>query len=301
MILYYALGGGLGHLARARAVVHTLGLRNVAMLSASVHLTDRRVIGDAAPLHAPPELAQNRDAWRAWLGAMLRERDPEAMYIDTFPAGILGELCGFDWPRPIPLYHVARALRWERYAQVLGERAPRFAGCYVVEELDAGQMEFVQRRSDAVAPLALRYPEAVPPAGLMERIAAIAGAGRPLWLIVHSGPQEEIAELVGYARDLAAIEHAAPALLLVAPAGVAIDAREADMSEVDAPEVERVDCYPAAMLFPHAARIITGCGFNLMQQTEPYRERHRSIPFPRRYDDQFRRRRMMRDRLTSAT
>ncbi|MBS1911766.1 MAG: hypothetical protein JST22_07255 [Bacteroidetes bacterium] len=291
MILYYALGGGLGHLTRARAVVHTLGLRNVAILSASVHLNDRRVIGDAEPLHAPPELAQNRAAWRAWLGAMLRERDPEAVYIDTFPAGILGELCDFEWPRPVPLYHVARALRWERYAEVLGRYAPRFATCYTVEDLDAGQMEFVERRSDAVAPLALRYPEAASPDEVMERIAAIASAGRPLWLIVHSGPEEEVAELIGYARDLAAMERAAPALLLVAPAGV----------QTAAPAVERVDCYPAAPLFPHAARIITACGFNLMQQTEPYRGRHRSIPFPRRYDDQFRRRRMMRDRLTSAT
>jgi hypothetical protein len=33
--------------------------------------------------------------------------------------------------------------------------------------------------------------------------------------------------------------------------------------------------------------IITGCGFNAMRQTLPYRERHRFIPFPRRYDDQF--------------
>jgi hypothetical protein len=38
---------------------------------------------------------------------------------------------------------------------------------------------------------------------------------------------------------------------------------------------------------PRASRIVTACGFNVMRQTEPYRDRHTFLPFPRRYDDQF--------------
>ena len=46
MILYYAMGGGLGHLVRARAVVYTLGIeRDTVLLSSSVGAADPRVTG----------------------------------------------------------------------------------------------------------------------------------------------------------------------------------------------------------------------------------------------------------------
>lgn len=49
------------------------------------------------------------------------------------------------------------------------------------------------------------------------------------------------------------------------------------------------DIYPASMLFESAERIFTACGFNVMKQTEHFRERHFFISFERRYDDQFKR------------
>jgi hypothetical protein len=45
--------------------------------------------------------------------------------------------------------------------------------------------------------------------------------------------------------------------------------------------------YPVTPLLPHAERIITACGFNVMRHTAAYRQRHRFIPFPRHLDDQF--------------
>jgi hypothetical protein len=45
--------------------------------------------------------------------------------------------------------------------------------------------------------------------------------------------------------------------------------------------------YPATPLLPLADRILTACGFNVMRQTAAYRQQHRFLPFPRRFDDQF--------------
>ena len=95
--------------------------------------------------------------------------------------------------------------------------------------------------------------------------------------MVHSEPHEETAELLAYARELAAAEGVDPRIALVTRT-----------PPLDLPSsISVLDLYPAAALFPHAAMIVTGCGFNAMRQTLPYREKHRFIPFPRRYDDQF--------------
>ena len=54
MILYYALGGGLGHLVRARAVLYTLGVAERAVLvTASPFAADARVVGGLPVVRVP--------------------------------------------------------------------------------------------------------------------------------------------------------------------------------------------------------------------------------------------------------
>jgi len=45
VIVYYAIGGGLGHLVRARAVLHTLGVADAVLVTASPFAKDARVTG----------------------------------------------------------------------------------------------------------------------------------------------------------------------------------------------------------------------------------------------------------------
>jgi hypothetical protein len=47
------------------------------------------------------------------------------------------------------------------------------------------------------------------------------------------------------------------------------------------------DVYPVAPHLPHAERIVTAAGFNLMQETAHLRDRHAFVPFERALDDQF--------------
>jgi hypothetical protein len=180
MIVYYAVGGGLGHLVRAQRVLEKLGLHDAVIVTASPHA--ERVCRSF--LRVPPELEHDRLAHRDWLRGLGAER----LIADAFPGGIQGELCGLD----LPVDYVARLLRWDAYRAAVPFELPRIGTTYVVEELTHAPF-------GTVVPLDLSLPH-VP---VVEE--------EPYWVVVHSGPGEEVRELVAYARELGA-----PRQLLVA-------------------------------------------------------------------------------------
>jgi hypothetical protein len=284
LILYYAMGGGLGHLVRARAVLHTLGLEDrAALVTASAHARDRRVVGDL-PVHAPPPEAGDADhpAYRRWLGALIRRLEPEEIYVDAFPVGLLGELAelGTAGPReglgPPRLVHVARLLQWPAYARAFPDVArARLHRTYLAEPLHADHEAALRAISGELLPLALRDP--APDAASLAAADRLArGVPTRFWLVVHSGPREELAELVAYARALQRLEGDHAPMVVVSP-------QQAPLGD----DLFAIDLHPATPLFVRAARVISACGFNVMRQMAPYRERHRVLPLPRRYDDQF--------------
>jgi hypothetical protein len=182
--LYYALGGGLGHLTRARKVLEALGL-DAVLLTASPFGGDPRVTGPHRALKVPRRLGHDRDAFRRWLEPLLRGADE--LIVDTFPGGILGELCGLELP---PATLIARRLRWEAYEPRLDGPLPRYERTYEVEPLGVG------------APLEL--PHAPIGAPLSDE---------PHWLVVHAGPRHELDALIAHAEG-------APKLIVVSNAGV---------------------------------------------------------------------------------
>jgi predicted glycosyltransferase len=187
VILYYALGGGLGHLTRARKVLAALGLTDRAvLLTASRFAHDPRVTGGLPVLKVPRNLGRDRAAFRAWLQPVLREADE--LIVDSFPAGILGELSGLALP---PARHVARRLRWDAYEPRLDGPLPRYDAIYELEPLshDLGPTQ----------------PLELPATPIGEPLV-----DEPHWLVVHSGPQHEVDELLKRAHD-------APKLVVVSP------------------------------------------------------------------------------------
>ncbi len=252
MILYYALGGGLGHLTRARKVLDALGL-DATLLTASRYAGDPRVTGELPVLRVPRELGRDRDRFRDWLDGALTALAPDELIVDSFPGGILGELCGMTLP---PARHVARRLRWSRYAARLTGPLPRYAVIYELEPLSGDHARALHGRRQ---PLTL--PVAPTGAALLDE---------PHWLVVHSGPQEELDALLAHA------EHA-PRIVVVSPR------RPSRLPE----RAQWRDVYPVAPHLAHAERIVTAAGFNLMQETAHLRERHTFVPFERALDDQF--------------
>jgi predicted glycosyltransferase len=183
VILYYALGGGLGHLTRARKVLEALGLtENAVLLTASRFADDPRVTGGLPVLKVPRRLGHDREAFRAWLAPLLLQADE--LIVDCFPGGILGELCGMTLPRA---RLVARRLRWEVYERRLDGPLPAYAHTHEVEPLGVGE------------------PLALPQAEIGEPLV-----DEPHWLVVHSGPQHEIDALLTHAQG-------APRLIVVSP------------------------------------------------------------------------------------
>ncbi|HVG22801.1 MAG TPA: hypothetical protein VND45_01495 [Thermoanaerobaculia bacterium] len=174
MILYYAVGGGLGHLVRATCVLEKLAL-DATIVTASPFA--ERVCGARPFLRVPRELERDRVAHRDWIRGLGAER----ILADAFPGGIHGELCGLD----VPVDYVARLLRWDAYRAAVPYALPQIATTYVVEELTHAPP------GNATA-LDLSLP----------RVPVVNEEA--YWLVVHSGPEEEVRELVAYARELGA-------------------------------------------------------------------------------------------------
>ena len=228
MIVYYAMGGGLGHATRARRVLDALRIDDAVIVASAK--PDPRVTG------------------RYPLADSLHGLSPERIIVDAFPLGLKGELAGLD----VPMDYVARLLRWDEYRRCVPDSLPRFGTMYVVEPVTH------EVPCDRVIELTLNPARCSPPA-----------ARFPYWLVVHSGPEEEVRELIAYAEELQRIEHDRTRIVVVSQCGLG------------------VDIVPASALFEHATRIVSAAGFNIMLETEPYRDKHHVVPMPRRFDDQF--------------
>lgn len=268
MLLYYAMGGGLGHLTRARAFSHTLGLDGeVTLFTSSRFAEDPRVTGGLPVVRVPEALDGNREGVRALLEETLTGLEASDLVVDAFPAGLLGELAGWTPPVGLALRHVARLLRWERYAADVAGRLPHFDLTYTVEELLPDHRRALEAVSREVRPLELRDP----PASLPPPVAA------PYVLVVHAGSDEETIDLVECARDLLRFSPGGARILLASPA------RPAALPD----EVGWLDIHPASGLFAGAEQIVGAAGFNLVRQTAAFREKRFLVPFPRRFDDPF--------------
>jgi len=268
MLLYYAMGGGLGHLTRARAFLHTLGLDGgAALFTSSRFAGDPRVTGGLRVVRVPAGLDGDPEGLRALLEKTLARLAVGRLVVDALPAGILGELAGFEASPGLEIWHVARLLRWERYTADASAQLPRFDVTYELEELHEDHRRALEASSGEVRRLEL----ADPPSAAPDPVEA------PYVLVVHSGPDEETIDLVACARELLGAGKSEARIVLASserPRGLP-------------PDVTWIDPFPATGLFAAADRIVTAAGFNAVRQTGPHRAKRFLVPYPRRFDDQF--------------
>ncbi len=282
-VVHYAFGGGLGHLVRARAMKRLLAAGDrFVVLTSNASTDDLRVV-EGFEARSPPEGSGNDpDRLRSWVRDTLQDLRPRTFSVDAFPAGILGELSGLVLPGEVHTVHVARLVRWQRYAERLRGPLPRYDRILAVEPLG-------QEQHDALRPQAGTWEDVELPmepvdvgTTLRAKVRGWRAVGRPVWLVVHSGPLGEVRELVAWAREHAMMEGLDPYLVVASPLAEALDD----------PEVECLDLHPVRGLFPLVDRLVTAAGWNTMRETRPWRERHLCLPFPRPLDDQFARRRL---------
>src|SRR5580765_3154103 len=177
-LLYYALGGGLGHLVRACAFLHTLRLgANAIVLTASAHARDARVAAGLDLLLAPAELQDDAARLRDWLANAIERLAIDRVCVDAFPAGILGELCDFVPPRAVEWWHVARLLRWDAYAPLLHGAPPRHARAFRLEPLHTAHQVFLDAHCARIEELDLIDEPCTASPPMRPAV--------PYWLVVH--------------------------------------------------------------------------------------------------------------------
>jgi hypothetical protein len=247
MIVVYAMGGGLGHLVRARRVLAALepGATRAAVITAS-SLAGAVAFDPSIEVIVAP---RNRGAFGGWLRKTLKALSPDTVAIDAFPLGIFGELADHSVLPAAKLVHVARLLRWDAYRAAFAGTPRRYDASFVVEALTPAHAAFLEAHSARVAPLSLGAPE---PFALR--------TGAP-WLISHAGSENEVDALYAFAQREAVRLGESPTYLLRTPRSQ--------------PEATG----------PFGA-LVTACGFNSMCEGESAGTRHFFLPMARQFDNQ---------------
>lgn len=275
MILYYAVGGGMGHLTRASAILHTLQvpLEQVKILTASPFAT--LYFKDLPVLSLPAYLNNDPELYMIWLKQQCKKYNFTEIWVDSFPSGILGELyCLQDFP--LKWTYFARLLHWEHYKGLI-KYIPDFQKIVQLETLESEHQAFLNTWGLTPETIDLQYP--VPQNDIIPYHFTSDD-----WLIVHSEPAQEVEELLAYAHDQATLEGVNPNFCVCSP----IQKLNTTLSH------QIFDLFPSHLYFGQVGRIFTACGFNSMMQTLPFRNKHHFLPFPRRFDNQFFRARVHR-------
>lgn len=277
MNLYYAIGGGLGHLTRAAAFLHSRKISDsTIILTASPYAADKRVVGNIKTIIAGEDFAKNLESYKKFLQKTFVENNIRNFFLDTFPVGIIGEFSGFDFQN-IEINYIARLLRWERYKSFLRGDSPLFNHTFVLEDLEKPHRDFIESSSKTASDLTINYPPPLLSETDKKIVQNICENRRPFWLIVHSGSSAEISELTDYAREIKRMQKSEADLILIT----------SQKTEVE--NLLCFDLYPASVLFEAAEKVFTACGFNLMNELKNFRFKHYFMPFERRFDNQFRR------------
>ena len=193
MIAAYAMGGGLGHVRRTRAVLAALApSERCAIFTAS-----RLAIGEDL-VRVPRRLAGSAAAFADWLRSEMRALAPSAVVVDAFPLGILGEFAHRRVLPDVPLHHVARLLRWDEYTRAFPGTPPRYTATYTVEPLTPRHEAYLRAHSGRFAGLELPLSDGATICA--DPFGPWRTPGGPLWLVVHSGTSAEVGGLLEAAR-----------------------------------------------------------------------------------------------------
>lgn len=273
MKLFYSVGGGLGHLTRFTAFLNSMQIvEPVTVIASSPFARDQRVVDRQHQVLIPPfRAARSREDLVAWLQQNIDELKPEQMYVDAFPAGILGELCDVVLPGDTQLFLLARIIKWPVYQERIPLFNLKFKKVFKLEQLDDQYCQFLNNHAEAVEEMVLQRPAA------NETFEFIADGS---WLVIHSGPDSELDALLKVVSEDYRQQTAKPDVFVIYPG---------KCPEFVPENFRFLSAYPVSAAYDRAARVYSAAGFNMVDQMRPYRSRHYVMPFERILDDQFER------------
>jgi hypothetical protein len=268
MILYYAVGGGLGHISRSLAILNrSPWLAERTRLMTSSALAGLAVGASPCPVdHIAGEIIASKRKYAAFLSGYIKRHRVRLVIVDTFASGIVGE---WGWVRlSIPVLLVARHVKWKEYVErISGGTDVAPAHTLAVEPLDDEQAEALGNCGEVSqmdSPITMEQPD--------------RGGSKREALVVHSGPVEELAELKKIAQERVC---GAEAVEVFSPGrGV----------------------YPVESFIRDYSTIVSGAGYNMsaLASQAPPGVTHILHPFERRFDDQFLRARRIAEGMWSG-
>ncbi len=264
MILYYAMGGGLGHLSRSLAILQELPQslgEQVRLLASSRHA------GLAIPSIPCPvdvvagEILTSRRTYLRFFENYLETYRIGAVILDTFPFGIVGEWLQID--SSIPRMLIARSLKWGAYQERIRHHDGPFPQhALVLETLSEQYFHRLKQESRIAqldAPITLQTKEAAQASQFEEQGL----------LIVHSGDESERETLREIARQQ-------------------MNGKNGLSAPLDCIFPEH-GIYPAERAMARYKTIVAAAGYNMVAiaSQAPPDQNYILHPFPRRFDDQF--------------
>ena len=317
MIFYYALGGGLGHLVRAKKVLRALNIETFKVITSHQHLSSL-IFANHQLIPLPEKCLQHPEQVSDWINALIAEYKPTSLFIDTFPLGLCGELSNKNlqstWfekadlkktnleQTNLELVYVARYLKWPEYVQSTDTNESldklHFDRCLIIDKLHSEQEKFVKSHCNLIEHTELKHLNENSDLDvfyqgsncLEKRALEKKVASEKIWLVAHSMPSSELIELLQYAREIAELEHIKPHYAICT--SLSVTELPSEFSKAD---ITVFNAHPISAFFSKCERLFTGCGYNIMNETLNYSGKHHFIPFPRRYDNQFLRAKARRD------
>ncbi|GHA97308.1 hypothetical protein ACFFLG_06470 [Shewanella indica] len=269
MLIYYAPGGGLGHLSRALKVLGFIKAQQALVITSPLPLAVDALLPKGIQHISLPTRLQSRAELSAWLKQLLaslnKQQACRLMLIDAFPGGIWGELG--DIPLPGKLVYIARLLNWNVYRQRIAH-IPRFQQIWFCEWPTPEQELALSNQTGQRFWLPLLGED-------KSQDATPKGLEKPKQtLVIHSGSLAEQAMLLEHATK------AGEAIDIIAPPRPSADAGfyPLDGNPLDKralsdfnnkehkPGLTRLQLYPASDIGWQYQRVICGGGFNLVSE-----------------------------------
>jgi len=198
----------------------------------------------------PIALADNPNKIQFWVSNILTHLKPSAVWVDTFPCGIFGEL---KLPHNLPKTLLTRILKRPDSGFQIIKNTIHYEQALLAEPLSKEQYDFTETISDQTKKITWKLPKPIE-SPLSDTV-----------VLTHSGSQSEVNRLI---REL--------------PKGDMLAAVNKDIL-LPAHYKRISDPKP---FYPKARKIVSAAGFNTFLETKAFREKQTLIPFSRRFDDQ---------------
>ncbi|WP_040281765.1 hypothetical protein [Psychroserpens damuponensis] len=265
MHVFYAQGGGLGHLTRVDTLIKTLDIpkREVIIITPSVFTNYFK-----GYQFVRLRWDEHHYDWAKTIVHTLKKYPVTRFYVDTFPFGLKGELnlVYSTFPKLTYIY-ISRVLKWDFYTSTVTQKASIiFYNTLLLEPLYDAHLNWITSHSTSVTPITLKR----------ESLTPICYMKSAYVLVVHSGGKDDVLKICKQAIEDYKTQNS---IKIVVFTQVHVHIENDNV-------VVKNDVYPVSQYFENAIKIYTAGGFNSMHELKNYKEKHVAVALNKLYDDQ---------------